>query len=91
MGTTNKIAEEMETTTRATKIQATKVVLTELVITATSLDISKHIYIRNIGTDNQYLIKILITATRLDISEKMAARKKGIFSKCITCHPFICM
>ena len=40
-GHNNKIAEAMETATRAMKIQATTVVLMELVITATRLDISK--------------------------------------------------
>ena len=45
----NNIAEEMETMTRAMKIQATKVVLMELVIIATILDMSKHIALINRG------------------------------------------
>ena len=57
----------METTSRAMKIQAIKVVVTELVITETSLDIIKHIAIRNRGINKQILMEILINKKVLDI------------------------
>ena len=78
MGTGNKIAVSMETTTRVMKIQATKVVLMELVITVTSLDISKQIAIRNRGMNKKISMKLAITGTILDISKKIATRNKGM-------------
>ena len=81
MGIRNKIAEAMETTTRVNTIQATKVVLMELVITATSLDISNQIPIRNRGIKEKIIMELVITATSLDISKNIAARNKGTNKK----------
>ena len=56
MGVRNKIAEAMETTTRAKTTQATNFVLMELVITETSLDIRKQIAMRNRGMNREIII-----------------------------------
>ena len=50
----------------------------ELVITATSLDTSKQIYIRNRGTNKEILTELLINATSLNIIKKIATRNQGM-------------
>ena len=77
----NKIAEAMETTTRAMRIQATRVDLMELVMNETILDISKHIAIINIGMNKKILTELVIIATSWDIIKKIAARNKGTNNK----------
>ena len=53
----------------------------ELVITTTSLEISNHISIRNIGMNKKILTELVIIATSWDIIKKIAARNKGMNNK----------
>ena len=78
MGIRNKIAGSTETTTIPNTIQNTKVVLMDLVITATRLDTSKKVDIRNRGMNKEIIMELVINATSLDISNNIAARNKGM-------------
>ena len=57
------------------------VVLMEPVITATIMDISKQVAIRNTVMNKQIIMELVITATSLDINKKTAARNKGMNKK----------
>ena len=72
----NKITEAMETTTRAMEIQATKFILMEPVITATNLDTSKQIDIRNRVMNKKTIMELVITAKSWYTSKNISARNK---------------